>query len=344
MNSGDYKQTIDFFKKHDRFLLGCHVNPDGDAIGSLLALGLSLRMAGKSVEMLLPKGMPSSFAFLDGNELISSSPGFHRGQTALVCLDCAEMNRLNAPFELLQDKQNFPVVINIDHHISNDNFGDLNLVRPHASATGEIVYEIISSGGFPLNKQVATAIYTAIATDTGFFRYSSTSGKVFQIIARLVEEYGVSPAFISERVHQEKSYESIRLMGEVLSTLQLSKNKKVSWMKLNQELLKKYLVELDETEDFVTYANSVQGVMVGLLFKEVKPNEVKISWRSKEPVDVSVLAAHFGGGGHARAAGCTMEGPLEVIMEQVLNFLDEYFLDNKVAKTNGRQEKASLKV
>jgi phosphoesterase RecJ-like protein len=328
LNSGEYNQIIDFFKTHDHFILGCHINPDGDAIGSLLALGLSLQMAGRKVEMLLPEGIPASFRFLDGGEMISPELPFGLKEAVVVCLDCAEANRLNAPAELLQDKQRFPVVINIDHHISNDGFGDLNLVRPHASATGEIVHQLITSGGFPMDKRVAAAIYTAIATDTGFFRFSNTSGEALRIAAQLVEDYQVAPAFISERVHEEKSYESIKLMGEVLSTLKLSEDKKISWMKMDQALLAKYPVELDETEGFVSYANSIQGVLVGLLFKEVKPNEVKISWRSKEPVDVSVLAAHFGGGGHARAAGCTIEGPLEEIIRSVLAYLDEYFREN----------------
>ncbi|HEY8344386.1 MAG TPA: bifunctional oligoribonuclease/PAP phosphatase NrnA [Bacillota bacterium] len=334
MNSGEYNQIIDFLQTHDRFILGCHINPDGDAIGSLLALGLSLQMAGKQVKMLLPEGIPASFRFLDGVELISPtlSPGF--SQAMVICVDCAEKSRLNAPPELLQDKARFPLVVNIDHHISNDSFGDLNLVRPHASATGEIVYRLLTAGGFPMDKRVATAIYTAIATDTGFFRYSNTSGEALYIAAQLVQEYQVAPAFISERVHEEKSYESLKLLGEVLSTLELSKDRKVSWMKIDQALLAKYPVELEETDGFVTYANSIQGVMVGLLFKEVKPNEVKISWRSKEPVDVSVLAAHFGGGGHARAAGCTIGGVLEDIVEQVLAHVEEYVQESEKAERN----------
>lgn len=320
MSSGTLEDVVKFLKEHDNYLLGCHMHPDGDAIGSLLALGLALSEAGKKVQMVLPDGVPMIFKFLEGADQIRAE--VHQQPEVVVSLDCAELSRLLLPQEVMTEKV---LKVNIDHHVSNAGFGDLNLIFPEVAATGQIVYDIIRSGGFPFDQRMAAAIYTAVATDTGFFRFSNTSGKVLALAAELVREFGISPAYIAEHVHEEKSFHSVRLLGEVLSTLQLTGNKKVSWMVMDQAMLTRYPVELEETENFVNYAGSIQGVMVGLLFKEIKRGEVKISWRSREPVDVSVMAAEFGGGGHARAAGCTLFGTLADAISKVLTYLDEYF-------------------
>ncbi|NLY92250.1 MAG: bifunctional oligoribonuclease/PAP phosphatase NrnA [Firmicutes bacterium] len=329
MNTPSWERVISILKKYNRFTLGCHLYPDGDAIGSLLALGLALAKAGKEVEMVLPEGIPLTFDFLPGIHQTVIYPSFQ--PEVVLSLDCAERARLQLPEELFDHD---PVLVNIDHHISNDGFGHVNLILPEAAATGQIVFQLLRKSGFAMDAAIASALYTAIATDTGFFRYANTTGEVLSIAAKLVEEYQISPSFIAERVYEEKSFASIRLLAEVLSTLQVSENQRYSWMYLNQEMIRKYEVEMEEIDNYVNYTSSIRGIEVGLFFKETKPDVVKISWRSKAGVDVSRLAAHFGGGGHTRAAGCLVQGPLPAVMTEVLTFLHHYFEENMQERTD----------
>ena len=164
-----------------------------------------------------------------------------------------------------------------------------------------------------------------MSTDTGFFRYSNTSAFTLELASLLVKEYGVEPSKIAEQVHEQKSFNSIRLLGEVLCTLKVSVGGKVAWMVLDQPMLSQFQVENEETESFVNYARSIEGVEIGILFKELRPDEIKLSWRSSVAVDVSKLAAYFGGGGHARAAGCTINGPVDQVVNDVLKFVTEYY-------------------
>ncbi len=328
------EEILHLLKKYDRYLLGCHLHPDGDAIGSLLAFGLALETAGKKVAMVLPGGVPEIFRFLEGTEKILPAPSF--APEAIIALDCADRERLFLPEEVFA--AGVPLV-NIDHHLSNSMFGDFNYVIPEAAATGEIVYDLLTGGGFALDKRIAEAIYTALATDTGFFRYSNTNGRVFTIVADLVACCGISPSRIAEEVYEERSYDSLRLLGEVLSTLRLSGDGKIAWMMLSQELMAAYSVPLEETENFVNYTVAISGVEVGLFFKEIAPEETKVSWRSKTAVDVSRLAAHFGGGGHARAAGCTIKAPVSQAIEQVLPFLRDYLAGAGLKNAAGEEKK-----
>jgi len=329
LSAPSWEKVIAILKKYNRFILGCHLYPDGDAIGSLLALGLALMKTGKQVEMVLPEGIPLTFDFLPGIHQTVTAPSLQ--PEVIVSLDCAERARLQLPAEVFAPD---PVLVNIDHHISNDGFGHVNLVLPEAAATGQLVFQLLKKGGFPMDTAVASALYIAIATDTGFFRYANTTGEVLSIAAKLVEEFQISPSYLAERVYEEKSYASIRLLGEVLSTLQVSDDQRYSWMYLDQEMIRKYAVEMDEVENYVNYTSSIRGIEVGLFFKETKPDEVKISWRSKAGVDVSRLAAHFGGGGHARAAGCSVRGSLPAVMKEVLSFLQNYFAENTKERTD----------
>jgi phosphoesterase RecJ-like protein len=316
-------ELFQLMENHQNMVIGCHVHPDGDAIGSMLALGLVLKNSGKRVELICREGVPSVYRFLEGHELIKTTtdPGFI--PEVLICVDCAEKDRTAIPAEIWKTPGLF--VVNLDHHVTNTRFGNLNIVMPGAAATGELVYRILQKGYFPIDPMIATALYTAIATDTGFFRYDSTSAFTLETAAWLVKNYQVAPAKVAEHVHEEKSFNSIRLLGELLIRIQLGLGGKVAWVILDQALMNQYPVENDETEGYVNYARSIEGVEIGIIFKELKPNEFKLSWRSTETVDVSKLAAYFGGGGHARAAGCNINGPVEEVVKMVLEFVANYY-------------------
>lgn len=318
-----FQNFFQLINRYERFMVCCHVHPDGDAIGSLLAVGLTLKNLGKQVSIVCSESVPTVYHFLEGCQLIKTekSPDFQ--PEVLICVDCAEKERTAVAPDIWEVPD--LVVVNLDHHITNAGFGEVNLIDPEASATGELVYRILAEGGYTIDYPIALALYTAIATDTGFFRYDSTSSYTLETASMLVKNYGVSPSKVAEQVHEQKSYNSIRLLGEVLTNLQLTKDGKVAWIVLDQNLLAKFPVENEETESYVNYARSIEGVEIGILFKELKPNEIKLSWRSTAAVDVSKLAACFGGGGHARAAGCTINGTIESVVQRVLDFVSEYY-------------------
>jgi phosphoesterase RecJ-like protein len=321
--NAEITQLFQVIDGYQNFVIGCHVHPDGDAIGSLLALGMVLKNSGKQVELVCLEGIPTVYRFLEGYEMIKTRIDPEFIPEVLICVDCAEKDRTAIPEAIWKVPD--LLVVNLDHHITNTRFGNLNIVMPEAAATGELVYRILQKGNFPLDTMIATALYTAIATDTGFFRYDSTSAFTLETASWLVKHYQVRPAKVAEHVHEEKSFNSIRLLGELLSRIQLGLGGKVAWVVLDQALMNQYPVENDETEGYVNYARSIEGVEIGIIFKELKPNEFKLSWRSSEAVDVSKLAAYFGGGGHARAAGCNINGPVDQVVEMVLNFVANYY-------------------
>lgn len=318
-----FQEFMNYVRTRQRFLLSCHVHPDGDGIGSLLALGLALESIGKDIRMVSSDGVPGVYNYLECSPAILKNPPEDFQPEILICVDCSEKERVALPASIW-DTLGF-IVINIDHHLTNQGFGNLNLIDPDAAATGEIVLRLLKAVEIPLNRAIAMALYTAIATDTGFFRFANTTPDTLEACTYLVKNYQIEPSKIAEQVHEQKSYNSIRLLGEVLSTIRLEHGGKTAWAILDQQMLNKYPVENEETESYVNYARSIEGVEIGILFKELKPNEIKVSWRSSDAVDVSKLAAYFGGGGHARAAGCSLNGPLPDIIREVLNFVGNYY-------------------
>jgi bifunctional oligoribonuclease and PAP phosphatase NrnA len=318
-----FQEFFEFIKTKQKFLVSCHIHPDGDAIGSTLAMGNALSQMGKQVTMVCREGVPNVYHFLEGSSLIQTDvdPGY--APEVLICVDCAEKERVALPATVWKNPK--LQIVNIDHHITNTGFGLLNIIQPNAAATGEVIFRLLTAGSITLNRNIAIALYTAIATDTGFFRYTNTSWYTMEVAAQLVKDYQVDLSKVAEQVHEQKSYNSIRLLGEVLNTIQVGIGGKVAWAILNQPMLDKYPVENEETESYVNYARSIEGVEVGILFKELHPGEIKLSWRSTTAVDVSKLAANFGGGGHARAAGCNIDGPLDKVVSEVLKYVSDFY-------------------
>lgn len=321
----DWQKLFKLLETNDHFIAACHVHPDGDAIGSLLAIGFLLKKHCKKFQLICSEGVPTVYSYLEGSELVKKERDPSVTPQVLISVDCAEKERC----ALAPEIWDVPglIVVNIDHHVTNTGFGSLNLINPQAAATGEVIYNLFNEAGFDFDSSVATALYTAVATDTGFFRYSNTSAFTLELVSVLAKKYGIEPSKIAEQVHEQKSYHAIRLLGEVLCTLQVGIGGKVAWMVLDQPMLRKFQVENEETESFVNYARSIEGVEIGILFKELRANEIKLSWRSSTNVDVSKLAAKFGGGGHARAAGCTINGPVDQVVNDVLKFISQYYRD-----------------
>jgi len=301
------------------FLISTHQNPEGDAIGSILALGLALKSLGKDALILTQDPVPEVLAFLPGaREIIHQAPVNRRFDIALA-LDCGDRPRLGEEFSKVRG---IGKIINIDHHVSNSFYGDLNWVDPGASSAAEIIYDLIRALPAPFTREVAENIYTGLLTDTGSFHYSNTSPKAFSV-ARACLLAGVDPWEVSQKVYDSQPLPRLRLLPRVLDTLELLEDGRVSFVVVTQQMLEEAGATVAMTEDFINYPRSIQGVEVALLFREVTSRKFRVSMRSRGAVDVARVAGQFQGGGHPAASGCTVEGGFSEVMNQVLEAIRE---------------------
>jgi len=313
----DARQIARAIREHDDFLLLGHVNPDGDVVGSLLALGSAMRELGKTARLIPGGQIPLSVSFLPGaEELIDPQPP--PSGIVVVALDCTDPGRLP---DGCRDLQSAALVLNVDHHACNKLYGDLNYVDPTAVAVGELVFYILQELGVPVDPARAACLYAAMATDSGMFRYEGTSPRTHRIVAELLE-LGVNPREMAERLMQTRSFEEAVLLGRALASLRRSDDGRVAWMVLRREDL-----TLDGRlhkcpEGCVDYARDIVGVEAAACLRE-REDGVRVSLRSRGTADVNSIAAGFGGGGHARAAGCTLHQPLEQAEQTVVRALRE---------------------
>jgi phosphoesterase RecJ-like protein len=297
-------------------LLG-HASPDGDQLGSLLGLGLGLAGAGWSVTMAGPHPVPEPLRFLPGSALFQhwTAP---RGPFDLVIVcDCPDPTRARGLLEGARGPRTR--VVNIDHHPDNRRYGSVNWVDVTASATGEMIYDLMEVLGLKITAEVATNLYTAIHTDTGSFRYSNASAKAFRIAAELVVR-GADPALVAAQLYETRPPESLALLGRLLPEIEVSPDGLVAWLAIQRGSVPDAFLE---AEDLVTYPRSIRGVKVAILFKETADGRVKVSLRGKGEVPVNRIAARFGGGGHANAAGCEVKGTLDEATARVLSAVSE---------------------
>jgi phosphoesterase RecJ-like protein len=310
--TGEEARTIsEIVLKASELVLLCHVDPDGDAIGSLLGLGLALKATGRKVSMVSPDGVPASYTFLPGSREVERTIGELGEVTVVIVLDCGDLERLGA---LREKVAGHPLLINIDHHPTNGRFGRYNLVDPQAAATAELVLSLLDRLELPVSLPVATCLYTGLHTDTGGFRYENTSPRVHRVAERLLE-LGVKPWEVADFVYDTKPLPQVLLIREALSRLKLGCAGRMAWVSLPRSVFR--ACGTDDTSGLINYPRMIAGVEVALLFKETEEGTVRVGLRSRH-VDVSRLALRFGGGGHARAAGCTLAGPLERAEEIML--------------------------
>lgn len=282
-----------------------HIQPDGDAIGSILGLGLALIKRGHTVQMLNPDGVPQIYSFLPGCDLIRRK--FLFVPDTVVLMDCTDIERIGSLGKITSKAQQ---VVNIDHHISNSFFGKANLVDTNAAATGEIAYKLIEALEIEFDSEIASNLYTAIVTDTGSFQFENTTSETHMIAADLLN-YGTDLAAIRSFLWESTPLKSIRLITETLKTLELDGTGRIAWVQIPYDVFQKFGASTEHVEGIVNYAKSVRGVEIGIIFKEYEPNTIKVGLRSKSLVDVNKIAQIFGGGGHKRAAGCIIEDTLE---------------------------------
>ena len=286
-----------------------HERPDGDAVGSLLALTLSLERAGKKATPVLLEGVPSRFRFLPGADKVTVD--IPSGGDLLILVDAADLQRTGFPIETLPRLPD----INIDHHPTNTDFAILNIVNQKASATAEILYDIIPQLGLEIDTEVATNLMTGLITDTIGFRTDSVTPRTLEIASELVG-LGAPMAEIYSRTLNQRSFVSAQYWGKGLSRLERENG--ILWTSLTIEDRNAVGYPGSDDADLVNLLATIKGSQVVLIFVEQMGGKVKVSWRSRQGVDVAAIAFSFGGGGHKQAAGATIEGAMQEIQERVL--------------------------
>lgn len=308
--------------KGKRFLLITHKDPDGDGLGSMLALGKSLSDAGKEVSLIAQDPIQSPLNLLKGADEIVNIVDIDGDFDAVVALDCAEKSRLG---EFENHLGSYQVVINIDHHETNESFGGLNLIEPESSSTGELVFRLLKEASLPIGADAAWNIFAAIQTDTGSFKYSNTTPEALRIAADMMD-LGANPWEISKKVMYGHSMARLRLLEMALHTIEFHHKKRIAIMILSQGMLEKAGAQLSDSERFVDYPRFISGVELGVLIRETGENECKFSLRSNSCLNAAQLASRFGGGGHDRAAGFRFQGSLKAVKNDFLKeagrFLD----------------------
>jgi len=303
---GEIKSRLDAAQN---IVIASHIRPDGDAIGSLLGLGLALRNAGKSVQMVLVDGVPASFRHLEGSELIVKEPqGEH---DTFITVDSADFKRVGKFFENFGSPD-----INIDHHKTNEQFGELNLIEAEEVATAAILTNHLPAWGLEITKPVAAALLTGIITDTLGFRTSNTNPSALRLCATLMET-GVDMPDLYMRSLVKKSFPAAKYWGAGLSSMEQKDG--IVWSTLTLQDRKRSGYGGNDDADLINLISAIDGNQIGMIFVEQHDNHVKISWRAlANGMDVSKVAKHFNGGGHAAAAGADIPGALSEIQPLVL--------------------------
>ncbi|MDH3238399.1 MAG: bifunctional oligoribonuclease/PAP phosphatase NrnA [Deltaproteobacteria bacterium] len=313
----DLEPICRLFREKNRFLIACHENPEGDAIGSELALALALRKMGKTATVLNSDPVPENLVFLPGADTIVFEADGSTHEVAVV-VDCGSPERTG---RVQTELRKCPVMVNIDHHATNDARGDYCLIDPAAAATGILVHRIFSALELVIDHAIAMNLYVAILTDTGSFHYSNSSPEAFYIAGDMVR-IGIDPWEVAEKVYETQTAEKLGLLGRILGSLELAAGGRVAAVTARKNDLRDYSATKDHLEGFINYPRSIAGVEVAVSFREEDEGEFRVSLRSKGRADVSAIASALGGGGHRNAAGCTVTGSLDEVKRRVFGMLE----------------------
>lgn len=304
-----------------RIAIASHVRPDGDAVGSLLGLALSLRALGKEVVALLEDGVPENLAFLPGTDTVQRPTMSELAVDVAVALDTATHERVGDRCKALLDAA--PLLVNIDHHPTNPAYGTLNLIDSDAPATGQIVYDLLTAHGLPVDDAVRQNLFVAISTDTGSFQFSSTNARTHRIAAEMIEA-GLDTARLARLTYQSCPLRRLELLRAMLNEMSFrAQGRIVSWQ-LKQQRMDEVGMQPGDTEGLIDTLRQIDSVVGCVIFEDVAGGKVRVSARSKDPrLDVSALCGRFGGGGHRMAAGARMSGPIEAAAEKFLQVLED---------------------
>lgn len=307
-------------REHQKFAILSHVRPDGDALGSQLALALSLEKLGKTVRVWNEDGMLEKYSFLPRAELLTKPPSAKEDVDVVVALDTAVETRLGTPRDAIGSAK---LWINIDHHPSNPGYGDLVHIDSASPATGQILFELITDQKLPLTQEIAENLYVAISTDTGSFQYPNTTARTFEITAELTRA-GVDIGRVSQLLYENYPRRRIELLRELLGTMHFEGDGRVASFSLSLEMAKRLGVLPEDNEGLIDHLRAIHGVIVAVFFEELPDGKVRVSMRSKsKKADVCAICMKFGGGGHTLAAGARVRGALAEVEKKVLEAICE---------------------
>ncbi|HBW34822.1 MAG TPA: bifunctional oligoribonuclease/PAP phosphatase NrnA [Desulfosporosinus sp.] len=319
MNENSHiEEMIRVLRKAPKVALFSHVSPDGDCIGSMLAIGLALEKMGKEVTYYNPNPVPNNLKFLPGSSRVSQELPNPQPKT-LLFVDCTDLGRVNLSITDLSEES---IVLNLDHHISNQLFGHVNCIDAQASAVGELAFILIEQLGVKIDEEIATNLYTAIVTDTGCYQYSSTTAQTHRLTADLLDE-GIDLQDIHHQIFDQKPLAQVKLLQYALNELEIYAEGQLAIMTLSLEDFRKSKADQEVSDGLVNHIRSIAGVEVAVLLKEVGPQEIKGGLRSNLWLNVNEIAAQFGGGGHKRAAGCTFRIPMAEAKQNIISAIEE---------------------
>jgi phosphoesterase RecJ-like protein len=307
-------QVVQLIEQKQRFMITSHVRPDGDGLGSGLALYWMLRALNKEPVVVLRDRVPPSYNVLPGSEQVIVQDDVTESFDAAFIIECSDVDRPGLPS--LKDQ----FVVNIDHHSTTIPFGDINWIDSTAAAVGEMVYNLCKALGVEVTKEIAECIYTALLTDTGSFHFSNTTERTLKIASELVRR-GVEPARISQALFYSSNFSKIKLLGMVLSNIERDESGRIAWITMDRTTMYDADACEEDSDGIVNHALSVGDVEAVAFFKELSPGAYRVSLRSKGKNNVAKVAELFGGGGHRNAAGCRVEGDFEDVKQRVIEEL-----------------------
>jgi len=312
------QQIIEVIRCNSSFLITTHEGPDGDAIGSSLALASFLRNTGKDVTVHYRDPVPELYAFLPGSESVLPHIPDRNFDVAFV-LDIGERKRAGKEF---CNFSKITTTVNLDHHLSCENFADFNLIDPQAAATGILVYRIANAFNYLFDLETALCIYVAIITDTGSFRYSNANREAFTVAGEMIE-CGINAWDVAEQLYENQPQKRLELLAQCLPTLQVFKDGQAASVTVTEEMYEASGANAELTDGFINYPRSIRGVEVAIFFRQLEEKKFKVGFRSKGKVNVAAFSAAMGGGGHHNAAGCTVEGTLDEVKAAVYKIVED---------------------
>ncbi len=311
------QKIVEAIRNNSSFLLTTHEGPDGDAIGSSLALASFLRRIGKEVIVHYQDPVPDLYSFLpDAGSVVPHIPDKHF-DVAFV-LDIGERKRAGQEFCSFSK---ITATINLDHHLTCENFGTYNLIDSQAAATGVLVHRVITRYGYEFDLETALCIYVAIITDTGSFRYSNANREAFSVAGEMIE-CGVNAWDVAEQLYENQPRKRLELLARCLPTLEVFKDGMAASVTVTLDMYSATGADAELTDGFVNYPRSIRGVEVAIFFRQLSANRYKVGFRSKGKVNVAAFSAAMGGGGHHNAAGCTVEGTLDEVKSKVYTIVE----------------------
>jgi phosphoesterase RecJ-like protein len=313
--STELERIVHEIRARQRFVLSSHARPDGDSIGSQLALAFALRHMGKDVRLVNQDAAPGPILAFPGVSDIEVADEVTGQFDAAVIMECGDLARTG-----VRGLDRY-FLINIDHHPGNTSYGQINWFDESAAACGEMVFALVRALGVPLSREIATHVYLAILTDTGSFHYSSISPQTFDICRQALEA-GVDPVLVARNVYDSNNMGRLKLFGAVLSSMQMDRTGAIAIVYVDHEMARQAGGTYEDTEGLVNLPLTVKEIQAVVFFKQIEENEYRVSLRSKGSIDVGTLAKEFGGGGHKNAAGCTLTGSIDALRTLMLQKLE----------------------